>query len=35
LHHRDVWPVLHECGNVQGRLDRRVRNALWSWLLLK
>ena len=21
---RDVWPVLHQCGQVQGRLDRRV-----------
>jgi len=25
LHQRDVWHVLHQCGTVQGRLDRRVR----------
>jgi hypothetical protein len=24
-HQRDVWHVLHACGQVQGRLDRRVR----------
>src|SRR3954449_2281529 len=23
-HRRDVWPVLHVCAQVQGRLDRRV-----------
>jgi hypothetical protein len=23
-HQRDVWHVLHECGKVQGRLDRQV-----------